>query len=175
LNNKLTNFTSHSVFVLVMYKIAFNSIIEGERLSYSFQEPFIGLDLDLKASENVYTLTSGEFKIIPAQRMIGRKLMLEIPKDQMKAGFYELRTKDGVEKLLAFNYGKDESKMDFYDYDHLKKTFAQNKNIQVYNVDNHEEFINKFKNENIGIPLWKYSLILCLLFLAIEILLIRFL
>jgi hypothetical protein len=175
LNNKFTNFTNHSLFVLVMYKTAFNSIVESERLAYSFQEPTISLDVDLKTTENVYTLASNELQIIPGQRIIGRKLILDIPKDQMKAGFYELKTKDGVEKLLAFNYGKEESKMKFYSADELKNIFSANPNVQVYNVQDHDEFIRKFKNENIGQPLWKFSLILCLIFLAIEILLIRFL
>lgn len=174
LNGKLTNFTNHSLFVLVMYKTAFNSLVEGERLAYSFQEPVVSMDIDLKASETVYTLASSELQIIPGQRIIGRKLMLDIPKDQMKAGFYELKSKDGVENLLAFNYGKEESKMEFYSPDELKKIFGGNANVQIYDVQNHEEFIQKFKNENIGQPLWKFSLILCLLFLAIEILLIRF-
>lgn len=175
LNEKLSNFSNHSLFVLVMYKVAFNSIVEGERLAFSFQEPVVSLDIDSKASENVYTLSSGEFSVIPGQRIIGRRLILDIPKDQMRAGFYELKTKDGIQKLLAFNYGKEESKMDFYEVEDLKKAFGQNKNIQIYDVDNNEDFISKFKNENLGIPLWKYSLILCLMFLAIEVLLIRFL
>jgi hypothetical protein len=174
LESKLTNFTNHSLFVLVMYKTAFSSLVEGERLAFSFQEPVVSVDIDLKASENVYTLASSDLQIIPGQRIIGRKLMLDIPKDQMKAGFYELKNKDGVEKLLAFNYGKEESKMEFYSSEELKKIFGGNANVQIYDVQNHEEFIQKFKNENIGQPLWKFSLILCLLFLAIEILLIRF-
>lgn len=175
LDGTFTNFTNHSLFVLVMYKIAFNSIVEGERLAYSFQEPVIGIDVDPQASENVFKLANGDFKIIPGQRIIGRRLILDIPKDQMKAGFYELGTKAGTEKLLAFNYGREESNLEFYDYEELKKVFSQYNNVQIYDIDNHDEFISKFKNENLGTPLWKYSLILSLIFLAIEVLLIRFL
>lgn len=175
LQERYTNFANHSIFVLVMYKAGFNSITEGERLAYSFQDPTISVDLENYNSEKLYTLSSGDFKIIPGQRIVGRKLILEVPKDQLKPGFYELKSGDKVEKWLAFNYGKEESIQEFYDSEYLTKSLGQDKNVQVYNVDNAEDFIKKFKNENIGVPLWKYCLILCLVFLAIEILLIRFL
>jgi hypothetical protein len=175
LEERFSNFTNHSLFVLVMYKAGFNSVTEGERLAYSFQDPVITLDIENKSSQEIYTLTSGNLSVIPGQRFSGRKLMLEVPKDEMKPGFYVLKSGEKVEQLLAFNYGKEESRQQFYNSDELKKFVGQNKNVQIYQTENADDFINKFKNENIGVPLWKYSLILCLIFLAVEVLLIRFL
>jgi hypothetical protein len=170
-----TNFMNHSVYVPVMYKMAFNSISESERLSYSLQESSVSIELDNNEAQQIYTLKSGDFKIIPPQSVNGRRLMLEIPRLEMKSGIYELAAGDTVKKILAFNYGKEESYLDSYSADELKKAFSANKNVTVYDTQNSAGFLTDFKKDNIGIPLWKYCLILSLLFLMVEILLIRFL
>jgi hypothetical protein len=175
LDPRLSNLTQHSLFVLIMYKIAFNSMTEGERLAWSFQEPVITMNVESANTNEIFSISNEGLKLIPGQRLTGRSLTLEIPKDQMRPGFYELKKGESVEKYLAFNYGKEESSMDFLSPENLRKAFSGQKNIQVYDVNSHEDFIEKFKNENIGVSLWKYCLILSLVFLAIEILLIRFL
>jgi hypothetical protein len=173
--NAYTNFQNHSIFVPVLYKIAFNSISASEKLSYSLQESVINVDLNEKDTPKIYTLIADNFKVIPDQRVIGRKLIIELPKEHMKAGFYDLRDDDGIERLLAFNYGKEESHLDFFSQDDLKKAFSQFKNVHIYDIKSSNEFIAGFKKDNIGVPLWKYCLILSLIFLLTEILLIRFL
>jgi hypothetical protein len=175
MENAYTNFQNHSIFVPVLYKIAFNSISESERLSYSLQEGVINVDLNEKDVPQIYTLTADNFKVIPDQRVVGRKLIIELPKEHMKAGFYELMANNESERILAFNYGKEESYLEFFSSDDLKKAFSQYKNVHIYDVKSSNEFITGFKKDNIGVPLWKYSLILSLIFLLIEILLIRFL
>jgi hypothetical protein len=170
-----TNFMNHSVYVPVMYKMAFNSISESERLSYSLQENSVSIELDNNEAQQIYTLKSDQFKIIPSQSINGRRLMLEIPRQEMKAGIYELAAGDTIKKILAFNYGKEESYLDSYSTDELKKAFSEYKNVTIYDTQNSASFMSEFKKDNIGIPLWKYCLILSLLFLLVEILLIRFL
>ena len=169
-----TDFFKQAIFVPVMYKIAFNSIIENQRLSYSLQQSAVEVDVEQTGGEHVYELTGENFKAIPDQRFMGKTLMLEVPRDEMKAGFFDLKKNNQVVKTLAFNYGKAESYLDFYAPEELITIFGKNKNVHVYKANSSEEFVSKFKNENIGVPLWKYCLILCLLFLLAEILLIRF-
>ncbi|MFL5730835.1 MAG: BatA domain-containing protein [Cytophagaceae bacterium] len=170
-----TNFFKHSVFVPVMYKIAFNSISESERLSYSLQENSVSIDLDNNEAQQIYTLKSGKLKIIPPQSISGRRLMMEIPRQEMKAGIYELVSGDTIKRVLAFNYGKEESYLESYSSDELKKAFSGYKNVSIYDAQSSAAFLAEFKKDNIGIPLWKYCVILSLLFLLVEILLIRFL
>jgi hypothetical protein len=175
LEKRYTNFQNHSIFVPVLYKIAFNSILESERLSFSLQEGIVNVDLNDKDAPKIYTLTADNLKVIPDQHVIGRKLIIELPKDQMKAGFYELKANNITERILAFNYGKEESHLSFFNAEELKKSFSQYKNLHIYDVKNSNDFIAGFKKDNIGVALWKYCLILSLIFLLIEILLIRFL
>jgi hypothetical protein len=173
--NSYTNFFRHSVFVPVMYKMAFNSISESERLSYSLQENSVSIELENNEAQQIYTLKSGDLKIIPPQSINGRRLMIEIPRQEMKAGIYELAAGDTLRKILAFNYGKEESYLESYSIDELKKAFSEYKNVTIYDTQSSAGFLTEFKKDNIGIALWKYCLILSLIFLLIEILLIRFL
>jgi hypothetical protein len=173
--NAYTNFFMHSIFVPVMYKMAFNSISESERLSYSLQENSVSIELDNNEAQQIYTLKSGNLKIIPPQSINGRRLLIEIPRQEMKVGIYELAAGDTIKKILAFNYGKEESYLDHYSVEELKKAFSEYKNVSIYDTQSSAGFLAEFKKDNIGVPLWKYCLILSLIFLLIEILLIRFL
>ena len=177
LNDVLTNLHRHSIFVPLMYKIAFNSIVSTEQLSYSFQDPLISVALgdELKNLSSVYSLESDNLKLIPSQRISSGSLLLELPTEQMKAGFYDLKINGKIAKTIAVNYGKDESKMATFSIDELKKMTENNKNVKVYSSDTSDQFADSFRKENIGTPLWRYFLLGALLFLLVEIVLIRFL
>jgi hypothetical protein len=75
---------------------------------------------------------------------------------------------------IAMNLPTSESIVDFYDVEELKMLFSERKNVKVSSIS---EAI-KLKNEDIirgdQIPLWKYALILSLIFLLAEICVLRF-
>jgi hypothetical protein len=177
IEDDLTNLHRHSVFVPVMYKIAFNSIVSSEKLSYSFQDPTITVDLSEENNKQnvVYNLEAKDFNMIPSQWMSGEKLILDLPSEQMRSGFYELKLNGKTEKVIAVNYGKMESDMSCYNPEELKKMTENFKNIKIYNPENSEQFADSFRQDNLGRALWKYFLIGALLFLLIEILIIRYL
>ncbi|MFC0185892.1 hypothetical protein ACFFJX_27040 [Pseudarcicella hirudinis] len=64
--------------------------------------------------------------------------------------------------------------MDFYGENELKKIFSNQKNVQVFDKIDDDNFIRNFKEQNFGVALWKYFLIAALVFLAIEIAIVRF-
>jgi hypothetical protein len=65
--------------------------------------------------------------------------------------------------------------MDFYSQAEINKAFAGKKNVQVFNFAESKNFIQTFKDNNIQVNLWKYMLFFALIFLLIEIALIRLL
>ena len=133
LEEELTNLQRHSIFVPLLYKIAFNSIVSSERLSFSFQEKTLAVDLneDKKEANTIYKLEAKDFSIIPSQWTSGNKLILDLPSEQMRAGFYELKLNGKTKKTIALNYGKKESRMDCYTLEELKKLTEKNKNIKL--------------------------------------------
>ncbi len=173
LSRKYTDFYRHALFVPVMYRLAFLSMSSVARPAYSFQEKTIVVPLEA-ADESVFTLENEEEKFVPVQKLIDNRLYLELPVEDLKSGFYWL-SNEKIRVPLAINASSVESVMEFYSGEELKNIFKDRSNIEVLETDSPEDFYSTFKNKNIGTPLWKYCLILSLIFLLTEILLIRFL
>ncbi len=180
LSDDFTTFQKHALFVPVLYKIAALSKMQ-ERLSFSFQEQSIAVEINEIGKEPVFRLKSGKLELIPTQRISGKQLIFDIPenpqtgsKQLAEAGYYELTLAGKVQKILAFNYDKKESQPESYSTAELKQIFSRYKNVQVFNALNEGEFVSEFKAENQGRNLWKYCLIAALAFLLAEILIIRF-
>jgi hypothetical protein len=181
LDTKYSNFPKHALFVPILYKIAALSKSQ-ERLSYTFQEPSIAVEVNNAASEQVYKLKKENFEVIPSQRKTGNQLIFELPQpgqttgsEVPESGYYELTLDDKSERILAFNYDKQESDMKTYSPQELQKLFGNKKNVQVYNSVKDGDFAEDFKAKNVGQNLWKYCLMAALFFLLTEIALIRLL
>lgn len=174
-------FARNALFVPVMYKIAAMSVRQ-EPTAYSFRDNTFTLELPTAPNPNaVFKLKREKLEIIPIQRLNGNLLTIELPKSnqlndnqEIESGYYELQLNKKAEKLLAFNHDNKESLMDFYSPDELKGIFAGQKNVQVFDKLDDDGFVKEFREQNIGRVLWKYFVIAALVFLLIEIALIRF-
>jgi hypothetical protein len=82
--------------------------------------------------------------------------------------------KDKVMATLAFNFDKRESDLRQMTVQELRAAVAGQKNVHVLDTSNALNLQRELTNENLGVPLWKYCLILCLVFMFTEILLIRY-
>ncbi|NJO02373.1 MAG: hypothetical protein HC880_12400 [Bacteroidia bacterium] len=170
-----SNFAKHAIFVPIMYKLASSSKSAGERLAYSFQEKTLQVRVNEPAKNEVYKLVKDALELVPAQRVIEDRLILELPEQILEAGYYKLMIGDRQESLLAFNYDKAESAMNFYSQQEIQNAFAKNKNVQIFDFARNKNFIQDFESRNIQVNLWKYMLIAALGFLLIEVVLIRLL
>jgi len=93
--------------------------------------------------------------------------------DQVKkAGFYELRQNGSVLSVVAFNDDRLESDMHYASENELKGLFGK-QDIAFYNSKKDALSMNIGLKNNSS-ELWKLCLILAVVFLAIEIVLIRF-
>jgi hypothetical protein len=168
-----TSFAKHGIFVPIMYKIASLSKSNGERLAYSFQEKTIRLRVNQVAKNQVYKLVKDKLSLVPAQRLVEDELILELPEQADEAGYYKLMLDNQVVAMLAFNYDKAESEMNFYTAKDLQSAFSGKKNVQIYDFAKNQNFVQEFKERNIQINLWKYMLIVVLVFLLAEIAIVR--
>jgi len=57
----------------------------------------------------------------------------------------------------------------------MKTMLGNGANISIFQATSAGAFSNEIKERYLGTPLWKYALLLALLFLLVEVLLIRFL
>lgn len=196
LRDEFTNLHRHAVFVPVMYRLASLSKSMNNELYYYIDNPTIALEIssfeeneleetaDAPSRRFIYKLRQGEEEVIPTQRLVSGRLLMEIPQDVVKSGFYDLlRTEEnGVADneavrvmTLSFNIDEKESMVEQYTLDDLQTIFASAENVAIYEAEDVEEFISLISNEQTSIALWKYTLLLALFFLLTEVLLIRFL
>jgi hypothetical protein len=181
LNAKFGNFAEHAFFVPTFYKMAYLSS-KSDRLAYNFSDQSIGFFMPNAPKNATYKLKNDKLEIIPVQRLIGKTLNLTLPKSSelaegqlLGSGFYDLVINGKVEKTLALNHDHLESKLDNYTANDLRDVFDNQVNVEVYDDIFDGSFIEAFRDTSLGKPLWKYFIVAALLFLLIEILLIRFL
>lgn len=171
----------HALFVPIMYKMAALSV-RPQRTAYSFEDNLVTIPVNNPSNQVVYKLKHDKLEIIPVQRIVGNQLLLEMPKSnelaagqEVEAGYYTLV--DGAsktERLLAFNHGNRESAMDFYSADDLRRAFANQPNVEVFDSIQDGDFVQVLEQENLGKSLWKYFLLGALAFLLLEVGLVRF-
>lgn len=174
LNQAFTDFHNHALFVPVMYRIAGSSRKNDARLYYTLKENFITLKLDSLTGEEPLRL-KGAQEIVPAQRIVNEQVFLEIPKFSISQGFYQVLTGSDSVGLIAFNLDKAESLLDQFSGTDVKNQMGNAPNISIFEAGSAEAFSNEIKERYLGKPLWKYALMISLLFLFVEVLLIRFL
>ncbi|GAB3042599.1 BatA domain-containing protein [Spirosoma pulveris] len=174
------NLAEHALFVPIMYKMAALSV-RAQRTAYSFDDNLVTISVSNPSEKAVYKLKHDKLEIIPIQRIVGNQLQLEMPKSnelaagqEVEAGYYELRLNDKTERLLAFNHGNQESTMSFYSADELRKVFASQSNVEIFDSIQDGDFVQVLEQENLGKSLWKYFLIAALAFMLLEVGLVRF-
>jgi hypothetical protein len=169
-----TDFFNHALFVPVMYRIAASGKKNDTRLYYTLKEDFIRLKLDSMKEDEAVRL-AGNQEIVPAQRKVNNEIFLDIPKFSIAQGFYHVLSDEDSVDLVAFNLDKAESLLDQFSGNEIKNQMGNGSNITIFEAGSAEAFSDEIKARYLGKPLWKYALMVALLFLLAEVLLIRFL
>ena len=92
-----------------------------------------------------------------------------------EAGTYDLSAKNTLASSLAFNYNRAESYLQSFNTEQLKAQLEQYKLTNMVLLSSDIPDLTKKLNQlSEGIALWKYCIVLVLLFLLIEIVLLRF-
>ena len=161
------------IFVPMVYKMALTG---GNKRPLAYT---LGKDAVLEAdhqsgnSDLVYKLGSEEREFIPQQRVVGSKVFLSINEELNEAGFYNrFLNQAEVREQFAFNFNRQESDLSYYSPGELRERIGALAN--VIDVQNREVLTATIEERSQGIVLWRWCLILALVFLAIEILLLRF-
>jgi hypothetical protein len=168
---------SHALFVPVMYRLAISSYKQEQQIAYRLNENTISIPVTEQAGrEGIYKLVRDSAEYIPEQQLRGGRLIFNVPPDMGEAGFYDLRLQEKTVATFAFNYDKQESLLEQYSPAELKSFVGSDlANVHVYDYGDSFSMKGEFEKRFFGVTLWKYCLILCLIFLMAEIALIRFL
>ncbi|MFD1630165.1 BatA domain-containing protein [Pseudopedobacter beijingensis] len=170
---QVSNFAVHGLFLPTLFKMAMSSRVE-DQLFYTIDhsESLVLRNVNV-AESDVLKLKNGLDEIIPQVRNTENGTLLYFADQIKKAGFYELLNADKLLQITAFNDSRKESHNKYYTDVALKNVFGLSSS-EIFNNPK-SSISNLIKDDNLGTSLWKLCLILALLFLAVEILLIRFL
>ncbi len=177
LDETFSNFVKHALFVPVMLRIA---LISGRTVQHSY---VIGRETEIEFSDttlsgdNVFHLINKKenFDIIPESKMADGKTFIAVHDQLKKAGNYDLVANNKTDAAFAFNYDRKESDLRAYTNDELNSEIEKAKlqHISTLNPES-KDLSYTLSREKEGVRLWKWCVLLALLFLACEVALIKF-
>jgi hypothetical protein len=175
-----SDFTTHALFVPVLYRLAMLSYRADQQPAYRLTTPTVALTVPATAErgasdEASYRLVHDSLSYIPAQRVQNGQLRLDVPVNLPASGFYKLVKKGKLITTLAFNADKRESELAAYSAADLRQLFgASHPHVRVLEGGAQPEAIARYRAEQVGQPLWRYCLLVVLACLLAEALLLRF-
>jgi hypothetical protein len=177
--NEYTDFTSHSLFVPVLYRLAMLSYHTSQPLAYRLNNPALEVAVPSSAGrttdEASYRLVHDSLSYIPSQRVQAGQLHMDMPASIVLPGFYQLVKQGRVLTTLAINMDKRESELAAYSAAELRQLIGPNQpNVRVLEGGAQPETLARYRAEQTGQPLWRYCLLLALVCLLAEALLLRF-
>jgi len=173
---RLSNFPKQALFVPVFYNMALLSR-PSPRLYYTIgKDELIRMQGERLKDDQVYTIrsNSSDFDFIPGKVEQNSVNFVQVHDQLKEAGNYTVFS--GKQRLagLSFNYNRSESDLKYYTANELSSMLEKEgiKHIKV--LEQSKKAVGEAISElNLGTRLWKYFVIATLIFLLLEVLLIR--
>jgi hypothetical protein len=176
LHPDFSNFAKHAVFVPTLYKAAIYSQVY-KPLFYTIGSSESIESATSVSGENTYHIKSisNDFDIIPEHRVMDSKTEILVRNQIQRAGNFNLLAGTELLNGLAFNFNRKESDLLCYQSNELMLKLEEQglDNYSVLEVGA-QSMQQSLMDLQQGKKLWKLFLVFALLFLAIEIALLRF-
>ncbi len=171
LDKETSNFTNHALFVPTLYNIALLS--QSNHPLFHIIGSNSSIDVNRTTTkDNIYHIKNTTLDIIPRVRSTNTNTTVFINAQIDIADNYLL---ENVESKigLAYNYNRTESELSYLSSEEIDEVIQLSRiNAKYIDVTN-GTIQSALSDLNIGEKYWKYCIILALLFLAVEIALIK--
>ncbi len=178
LDDRSGNFNKHALFVPTFYRIAFSSLSATPLFYPVSANVVVNLRNDLSAQEQPPHIkkTDSEVDMIPEIRVVNNSLSLFTQRQINAPGFYQVYRGADTLLPLAFNYSRMESNLSSYEASDLAQMIVRSgkKNLGLIE-DSGADLSKQILLEAGGKKLWKLFILLTLMFISIEVVLLRFL
>ncbi|WP_299362380.1 BatA domain-containing protein [Winogradskyella sp.] len=165
LNDDNSNFKNSPLIVPVLYNIGKQSL-ELPQLYYSIGQPNSIAISAILGQDDILTLSSGKTSVIPLQKTYSKSVVLETEDYPNAAGILNVKNKTEILQNLSFNYNRRESNLIYHDLRTMSNTTFDHSLAST---------IDDIKSSTTINALWKWFVIFALVFLIIEILLLKYL
>jgi hypothetical protein len=171
LDESFSNLPVHALFVPVTLRIAMLSG-HDQPLFYTAgnNQPIETIPLQ-STEKQLVKLVKDKQTIIPDIKQQEGSTLLYLPDQLTETGIYDLKKQDSTAAVLAFNDNRSESDLSYLSAAELDQIFPKNATLLNGNQLNAAQIAG---TANSGLQLWKLCIILALIFLAAEVLLIRY-
>ncbi|WP_419698846.1 BatA domain-containing protein [Mucilaginibacter sp. NFX135] len=171
LDEAYSNLPRHALFVPALFRIA---LLSGHDLPLFYtlgQEETLEIPPVQLTEKQLLKLVKGDQSSIPDVRQQEGSTMLYLSDQLRETGIYTLKKQDSTLATLAFNDNRSESDMSYLSQADLKQLMPASTTLLTGGKASLKGIVTE---TNFGTQLWKLCIILALIFLAAEILLIRY-
>ncbi len=165
LNKNNSNFKNSQLIIPVLYNMGLQSL-KLSKLYYTVGEAKSIAINTILGQDDILTLASKISSIIPLQKTYSKSVVIETDDFPKEAGIFNVKNKDLALQNLSFNYNRNESILSYYDLGQLENVTVDTSLATTINT------IKSSTNVN---ALWKWFVIFALVFLIIEMLILKYL
>ncbi|MBO0593108.1 BatA domain-containing protein [Cellulophaga sp. E16_2] len=159
LSSDFSNFKNSPLIVPTLYNMGVESLAQ-ETLYYTVgKNTSIALPIHI-AKDDVLKIANDKNEYIPQQQSLSNKIVLNFNEVPLEDGLFAVKNKEKTFKQLSFNYPRTESKLTYWDLDNFKAINTPTSISDLFETLEKEDSVNE---------LWKWFVILALLFALIEI------
>lgn len=177
IDNVNADFAKSVVFSPAMYNMAMNSQLANSLYATINTETIAQARVDSYEIGNTYNIyvAKDESYLVDVRYNSGL-LNVFMPANLKSAGVYGLSENNDTIALLALNYNRNESMQDYLSEEDLEAMNTQrfSGRASIFRFDDVEQTFSDFKAISEGKALWKYFVLLALLFIICEVLIIKF-
>ena len=167
-NKSISDFTQSPLVVPIFYNFSKTSL-KTEQLYYTIAPEN---NIEIKASigkDDVLKISNETGAFIPLQKVSQNKVDLILSDVLLQSGFYKVSSGNNVLKTIALNYNREESDANYAD---LKSLAGNAENVTV--STSIDDLFDKIENQHKINWLFKWFLAFSVLFLFIEMLLLKY-
>jgi hypothetical protein len=169
INTDNSNFKNSPLIVPIFYNFGKYSYKKSQ-LNY-----LIGRtnEIEVKVTlqkDNILEFSSTNESFIPLQQVGNSSVIITTTNQPLVSGIYSIKNNEKLLKNIAYNYNREESDLEYLNLEELIK---QNSNYTYFT--NVKDAFNAINEENKTNNLWHLFLVISLVFVVIEILLLKFL
>lgn len=172
-SDRFSNFPRHAMFVPTIYNIALRSAALFPLFHTIGSDELITIRNYRPAAGELFTVTDGQMEVIPETRNINNNINLLLHAQIQSQKNYRLEAADNLLRYLSFNYDRRESLLESYPKSEIDQLTVEQENIFTFDSGN-VSFEQQLERLRGGKQLWRLFLLIALLFLAMEVVLLRF-
>ncbi len=176
-NDDFGNIHKHALFFIPLHNAGIRSVMQRQLYNVIGKDHAQSIAKQMEGAEDVLTLKlqGGETEYIPEQRNLGNETMLYFNDQLNEAGLYDVTLDGATVTSIAFNYDRKESQLTYYTEDEIGDFIkSQGDSCSIELIDAASKDITQNVAESIhGHPLWRWFVLLALIFLAGEVAVLR--